>query len=154
GVAAIADVRAIPRSRHVPHFNSDALARDLPRLGIAYLPLPALGGRRHARKDSPNTGWRNAAFRGYADYMQTAEFGAGFDELERAAAERPTAVMCAEAVPWRCHRSLLADALLVRGWRVIDLIGPASVRPHELTKFARVEGGRITYPDPEAGLFP
>jgi uncharacterized protein (DUF488 family) len=146
GVRAVGDVRRFPGSRKYPHFNVDALARSLPAVGIRYVPLPALGGRRRAAADSPNTGWRNEGFRGYADHMQTAEFAAGLDELVAVAGELPTAIMCAEAVPWRCHRSLIADAMLVRGWDVLDLTGPRAAKPHRLTPFARVDGTRIVYP--------
>ena len=150
GVTAVADVRRFPKSRRHPHFNDQALATELPRRGIAYWPFTSLGGRRQPRPDSTNTAWRNDSFRGYADYMQTAEFKCALDELARQAETRPTAVMCAEAVPWRCHRSLIADALLVRGWRVLDILGPAKASAHELTRFARVDRLRIRYPAPES----
>jgi uncharacterized protein (DUF488 family) len=146
GVTLVADVRSVPRSRHAPQFAIDTLPASLAEHGIGYAHFKGLGGWRHARADSLNTGWRNASFRGYADYMQTPAFEAALGELIAAAAERPTALMCAEAVPWRCHRSLIADALVVRGIEVCDILGPGSVRPHELTKFAHVEGERITYP--------
>ena len=152
-VKAVADVRQFPRSRRHPHFNDDALGDSLPRNGIAYLPFKSLGGRRRARKDSPNTGWRNEAFRGYADFMQTSAFERALDELIEAAAKHPTTTMCAEAVPWRCHRSLISDALLVRGWQVLDIFDEKHVKPHELTKFARVQGTKIIYPAAEATLF-
>jgi uncharacterized protein (DUF488 family) len=148
GVHAIADVRLIPRSRRVPQFNDDALKTNLPKSGIEYLPMKALGGRRRAHKDSINTGWRNESFRGYADFTQTADFEAALDALIHVARDRPTAIMCAEAVPWRCHRSLIADAMLVRGWTVLDITGPGKPKRHALTPFAKVEGTRITYPDP------
>ncbi len=150
GVKVLVDVRTVPRSRRVPQFNADTLGRDLARAGIEYVPAPDLGGLRKTRADSVNRGWRNASFRGYADYMQTPAFQAALDELMRIAADKPTAIMCAEAVPWRCHRSLIGDALLVRGWRVIDLMTRTSAKPHKLTSFARVEGTRITYPSEEA----
>jgi uncharacterized protein (DUF488 family) len=146
GVTLVADVRSVPRSRHAPQFAIEVLPASLAEHGIGYAHFKGLGGWRHARADSPNTGWRNASFRGYADYMQTPAFEAALGELIAAASERPTALMCAEAVPWRCHRSLIADALVVRGIEVCDILGPGSVRPHELTKFAHVEGERITYP--------
>ena len=117
--------------------------------GIGYTHLPALGGFRHARPDSPNEGWRNASFRGFADYMLTPEFENGLAELVELAAAAPTAIMCAEAVPWRCHRSLVADALSVRGIRVEHILSATSVEIHALTPFAVVRGTRITYP-PEA----
>jgi uncharacterized protein (DUF488 family) len=150
GVAALADVRRFPKSRKYPHFNDDALARSLPGAGIRYAPVPALGGRRGTSAESVNTGWRNAGFRGYADYMQTSAFEKGLGELLTLAAEAPTAMICAEAVPWRCHRSLVGDAALVRGWQVLDIVGEAAPKPHKLTPFARVEGTRITYPAPAA----
>lgn len=145
-VKAVADVRRFPASRKYPHFNADALAMCLPEAHIRYVPLPSLGGRRKAHADSVNTGWRNEGFRGYADYMQTRPFEQGLHELTNLAAEAATAIMCAEAVPWRCHRSLIADAMLVRGWQVLDIVGPGKAAEHKLTPFARVEGLRITYP--------
>ena len=155
GVTAIADVRRYPKSRKHPHFNDDALAKSLPLQGIRYLPFPALGGRRRPLKDSPNTGWRSESFRGYADYMQTPVFRQAIDDLLRVAAQQPTAIMCAEAVPWRCHRSLISDALLARGCAVLDVMSATTVTPHHLTPFARVDGGKILYPKPthEVGLF-
>jgi uncharacterized protein (DUF488 family) len=154
-VKAIADVRQIPKSRRYPHFADTSLAIELPRQGLIYLPFRSLGGRRRARKGSPNTAWRNDSFRGYADYMQTETFQMALDELMEAASKQPTAIMCAEAVPWRCHRSLISDALLVRGWQVLDIIGAQDAKPHKLTDFARVEGISITYPqaDEQPGLF-
>jgi uncharacterized protein (DUF488 family) len=146
GVALVADVRSVPRSRHAPQYDTAVLPAELAEAGIGYAHLKSLGGWRHARKDSVNTGWRNASFRGYADYMQTPEFAAGLAELIALASEKPTAIMCAEAVPWRCHRSLIADALLVRGIEACEILGPGKARPHRLTPFAKVEGERITYP--------
>jgi uncharacterized protein (DUF488 family) len=145
-VAVLVDVRRFPRSRKFPHFNDDALAAELPPLGIRYLPMKALGGRRKASPDSVNTGWRTEGFRGYADYMQTQAFAAAVEELVAVASEAPTAIMCAEAVPWRCHRSLIADAMLARGWTVLDIMSETSAPPHKLTPFARVDGTRVTYP--------
>lgn len=152
GVKQLIDIRTIPKSRHNPQFNSEALASALPSEGIRYFRLKDLGGLRHARKDSVNLGWRNASFRGFADYMQTPEFAAGLDRAIELAQERPSALMCAEAVPWRCHRSLVADALLVRGARVLDITSKAEPKPHSLTPFARVRGMEITYPA-EPALF-
>lgn len=146
GVGTLADVRTIPRSRRVPQFNAETLGRDLRRWEIEYVPLPELGGLRKPRADSINLGWRNASFRGYADYMQTPEFEAGLERLIQIAQARPTAIMCAEAVPWRCHRSLIADAMLARGWCVSDIMGPHSAKPHRLTDFAKVEQTKVTYP--------
>jgi len=146
GVERLVDVRSIPKSRRVPHFNSDALATSLQKRGIDYLHLKSLGGLRHARKDSVNTGWRNASFRGYADYMATDEFHAGLERLLRLASEKRSAIMCAEAVPWRCHRSLIGDALLARGVHVEDILSATSSRAHELTSFAKIHGVEISYP--------
>jgi uncharacterized protein (DUF488 family) len=142
----LADVRTVPRSRHNPQFNRETLPGSLAAAGIDYLHMPALGGLRHPRKDSANTGWRNESFRGYADYMQTPEFAAAIGELSNAAAGRRTAVMCAEAVPWRCHRSMIADALVVRGVPVFHIMSDVRADPHKLTSFARLDGDRLTYP--------
>jgi uncharacterized protein (DUF488 family) len=149
GVTCLIDVRTIPRSGHNPQYNREALEKALHRAGIGYLHLAALGGLRKTRPDSPNAGWRNASFRGYADYMQTPEFEAGLSLLIRLAGRDRVAIMCAEAVPWRCHRSLIADALTVRGIPVAHILGAGRPRPHALTRFAKVRGERITYP-PEA----
>jgi uncharacterized protein (DUF488 family) len=146
GVERLVDVRSVPKSRRVPHFNSDALATSLGDKGVGYLHLKSLGGLRHAKKDSVNTGWRNASFRGYADYMRTDEFRAGLERLLQLASEKRTAIMCAEALPWRCHRSLIGDALFVRGVNVEDIMTATSTRPHEMTPFAKVEGLDVTYP--------
>lgn len=146
GIQRLVDVRTIPRSRHNPQFNQDQLPEPLQRAGIQYVHLPSLGGLRHARRDSINTAWRNTSFRGFADYMQTAEFDVALKELIRLAQSRRTAIMCAEAVPWRCHRSLIADALLIRGLQVEEIASAASTRPHTLTPWACVVGDRITYP--------
>jgi uncharacterized protein (DUF488 family) len=142
----LVDVRTIPRSRHNPQFAQDQLSASLNHAGIHYLHMPTLGGLRHTRRDSVNTAWRNASFRGYADYMQTPEFDDAIDELIRLARRRRTAIMCAEAVPWRCHRSLIADALLVRSLQVEEIASATSTRPHTLTPWARVNGQNITYP--------
>jgi uncharacterized protein (DUF488 family) len=152
GVDRLVDVRTIPKSRRVPQFNSEALATSLHEQGIDYVHLKSLGGLRHAKKDSVNTGWRNASFRGYADYMATDDFRAGLERLLPLASEKRTAIMCAEAVPWRCHRSLIGDALLVRGVKVEDILTTTSRREHELTSFAKVHGVEISYPaDEECG---
>ena len=147
GVQRLVDVRTIPRSRHNPQFNKEALGKALRNRRISYRHMKALGGLRRARPDSPNMGWRNASFRGFADYMQTPEFAEAIHALIKLAAEKPTAIMCAEAVPWRCHRSLIADALTVRGIAVRHIHSATNAKPHALTPMARVEGGRITYPD-------
>ena len=146
GVERLVDVRSIPKSRRVPQFNSDALAASLREQGIEYVHLKILGGLRHAKKDSVNLGWRNASFRGYADYMASAEFRDGLERLLQLARQKRTAIMCAEAVPWRCHRSLIGDALLVRGVHVEDIMSATSARPHEMTPFARFNGLDIVYP--------
>jgi len=145
-VQKLVDVRTVPRSRHVPQFNKDALPKPLRAAGIHYLHMPSLGGLRRPRPDSPNSGWRNAGFRGYADYMQTPEFEAALEELIRQARQQRIAIMCAEAVPWRCHRSLIADALSLRGIPVEHIMNAASARAHALTQFAKVDGFKITYP--------
>jgi uncharacterized protein (DUF488 family) len=146
GVGLLVDVRSFPRSRHVTHFNREVLEEALPAAGIDYLHLPELGGRRRPRKDSPNLAWRNEGFRGFADYMLTPEFEAGLARLLEFAAEQPTAIMCAEAVYKRCHRSLIADALTLRGHEVLHIADARRVEPHRLTAFARVEEGRLLYP--------
>jgi uncharacterized protein (DUF488 family) len=146
-IARVIDVRTVPRSRHNPQFNLDTLPATLEDVGIAYTHLPGLGGLRRARPDSPNAGWRNLSFRGYADYMQSEEFRENVERVIDLATPERCALMCAEAVPWRCHRSLVGDALLVRGVRVEDIVGPGSRRPHVLTRFAEVDGLRITYPE-------
>jgi 3-methyladenine DNA glycosylase/8-oxoguanine DNA glycosylase len=146
GVRVLADIRTMPRSWHNPQFNGDTLRAGLRRRGLLYAPVAALGGLRRARKDSPNTGWRNASFRGYADYMLTKDFESGLSELRELTAKGTVALMCAEAVPWRCHRSLVADVLTVRGAHVEHIIGTSHPSPHRLTPFARVSRGRVTYP--------
>ncbi|HKF75777.1 MAG TPA: DUF488 domain-containing protein [Candidatus Dormibacteraeota bacterium] len=145
-VTLLADVRTVPRSRRLPHFDLASLAVELPRRGVEYVHLPELGGLRRPRPDSPNQGWRNAGFRGYADHMDTPEFRAGLERLARLGRDRDVAFMCAEAVPWRCHRSLLADALVARGIPVRHIVGAGRSQAHALTPFAHVEGDRITYP--------
>jgi uncharacterized protein (DUF488 family) len=129
-----------------PQFNRDSLPDALRPEGIAYTHMPELGGLRHARKDSANTGWRNASFRGFADYMGTGEFESAIAKLLELAEREPLAIMCAEAVPWRCHRSLISDGLVARGVEVEHITGRGMAQPHSLTPFARVEGGRVTYP--------
>jgi uncharacterized protein (DUF488 family) len=152
GIERLIDVRTIPRSRHNPQFNHQELARSLHNRAISYRHLKSLGGLRHARKDSVNTGWHNSSFRGYADYMQTPEFEEGLAGLIALAREKVSAILCAEAVPWRCHRSLIADALVVRGIEVRHILGTGNARPHELTPFARVTGIAITYPADAAAV--
>jgi uncharacterized protein (DUF488 family) len=146
GVRRVIDVRTIPQSRHNPQFNRDQLSPALHSARIHYRHMPGLGGLRHARRDSANTGWRNLSFRGYADYMQTSAFQESLARCIDLAKREPVVLMCAEAVPWRCHRSLIADALLVRGVDVREITSRIRTRPHALTPWARVKGTRITYP--------
>lgn len=145
-VRRVIDIRSIPRSRHNPQFNRETLSKKLRAARIGYVHLRKLGGLRHARRDSPNLGWRNASFRGFADYMQTSEFDEGLQRLIKLAGQKRSAIMCAEAVPWRCHRSLIADALIVRGIKVNDIISKKRSQVHSLISFARVHGQNITYP--------
>jgi uncharacterized protein (DUF488 family) len=150
GIERVVDVRSIPKSRHNPQFNRETLSKKLRGARIGYVHLRRLGGLRHARRDSPNMGWRNASFRGFADYMQTPEFEEGLERLIQLAKQKKTAIMCAEAVPWRCHRSLIADALTVRGIRAAHIVSGKRVQVHALTPFARVRGDCITYPEAAA----
>ncbi len=145
GIRRILDVRRFPGSRRWPHFGAARLAQGLGAEGIDYVGLSELGGRREPREESPHTSWRVAAFRGYADFMDTPEFASGLAEVERLASEEVSSLMCAEALPWRCHRSLIADALVVRGWEVRDAISEGEARVHRLPEFARVEGARLVY---------
>jgi uncharacterized protein (DUF488 family) len=145
----VIDVRTAPRSRHNPQFNKETLPHALRAAGIAYEHMPGLGGLRHPRADSPNKGWHNASFRGYADYMQTDEFAESLSTLIDRARQNRVALMCAEAVPWRCHRSLIADAISVRGIAVEHIISGVRTQAHAITPWARVRGKRITYPGQE-----
>ncbi len=147
GVKRVIDVRTIPRSRHNPQFNREALGPSLRAAGIGYTHLKKLGGLRHAKPGSINRGWRNASFRGFADYMLTPDFESGLKRAMKLAKTKPCALMCAEAVPWRCHRSLIADALVVRGVPVEHIMSRSRAQPHKITPFARVRRTRITYPD-------
>jgi uncharacterized protein (DUF488 family) len=149
-VKRVIDVRSIPRSRRNPQFNQKTLRTKLRAARIGYVHLRKLGGLRHARRDSLNIGWRNTSFRGFADYMQTSEFDAGLQRLIKLAGQKRSALMCAEAVPWRCHRSLIADALTVRGIRVEDIMSRSCSQLHSLTSFARARGSHITYPADKA----
>ena len=158
GIERLVDVRRYPGSRRYPHFHSDALAKSLTEAGLAYQHMPNLGGRRTARTDSPNKGWKNTSFRGYADYMQTGEFQQAIEELVADATCSQTVIMCAEAVPWRCHRSLIADRLQTRGWKVVHIMGPGQAQTHRLTAFAVLQGNYLLYPAPAdtegaSGLF-
>lgn len=148
-IQRLVDVRTVPRSRHNPQFNIDTLPTALEAAGIAYTHMKGLGGLRPQRKDSINLGWHNASFRAYADYMQTGEFTDNLHQAIDMGSKERIALMCAEAVPWRCHRSLVADALLVRGIEVEEIVTPEKSEPHKLTPFAHVEGTRITYPSDE-----
>ncbi len=145
-VKMIVDVRTVPRSRHNPQFNLDTLPGILSGAGIGYEHMSGLGGLRHARSDSPNMGWRNSSFRGFADHMQTEGFERNLQKLIRLAQRKTICLMCVEAVPWRCHRSLIADALVVQGLLVEHIISKGEPQPHKLTPFARVDGTLITYP--------
>lgn len=146
GVEGLVDVRRFPGSRKHPQFGQEALASFLAASGIAYHHLPELGGRRHSGEPSLNDAWRNPSFRAYADYMQTAPFVDGLAHLLALAAEQTLTLMCSEAVPWRCHRSLIADALIVRGVTVRDIFSRTRATDHKLTPFAQVEGHHLTYP--------
>jgi uncharacterized protein (DUF488 family) len=148
GIRQLADVRAIPFSGRNPQFNQEALEASLRDTGIVYRHMANLGGRRKAHKVSGNSGWRNASFRAYADYMQTAPFREAVESLIDSAQQTPTVIMCAEAVPWRCHRSLIADALVAHGWTVLEIIGRDIPKPHQLPAWARIDNGRVTYPAP------
>jgi uncharacterized protein (DUF488 family) len=147
GIELVADIRTIPRSRRNPQYDQDALKRLLAKERGEYFHFADLGGLRHARKNSLNIGWKNASFRGYADYMQTPEFARAVEELIATASTKKTALLCAEAVPWRCHRSLVGDALLVRGVEVQDILTETHTQQHKLTPWARVQGLQITYPN-------
>jgi uncharacterized protein (DUF488 family) len=146
GVRRVVDVRTVPRSLHNPQFDKTSLPESLNKAGLAYVHMPGLGGLRRAKRYSINMGWRNASFRGYADYMQTPEFDKSLEELIRLANQERIALMCAEAVPWRCHRSLIADTLLVRGIRTEEIISRTRRQVHTLTPFAKVRHMKITYP--------
>ena len=147
GVTCLVDVRTVPRSRRNPQFNRDTLPEVLSSRGIRYVHIPGLGGLRRPRPDSPNAGWQNASFRGFADHMQTPEFATSLEALLELAAQERVAVMCAEAVPWRCHRSLIADALVVRGVQVEHILSETRLQAHVLTPWAQVAGVHIVYPE-------
>jgi uncharacterized protein (DUF488 family) len=146
GVETLADIRTVPRSRTNPQFNRDALPRTLAAAGLRYEHLPRLGGLRRPRPDSPNAAWRNKSFRGYADYMLTDDFAQGLEELRLLAEDGPVAIMCAEALRWRCHRSLVADALYARGVQVLHITSRTRAEPHKLTAFAELHGRQVHYP--------
>jgi uncharacterized protein (DUF488 family) len=148
-IETVVDVRSIPKSRHNPQFNKEELKKSLHEHEIDYMHLGLLGGLRHTTNASINTAWRNASFRGFADYMQNSEFAEGMEQLVGLAGEKRVAIMCSEAVPWRCHRSLIGDALLVRNYHVEDIMSGKTTKPHILTSWAKVKGMEITYPEPE-----
>jgi uncharacterized protein (DUF488 family) len=152
GITQLVDVRLFPGSRTNPQFGRDELQRSLHGAGISYIHEPRLGGRRRAAKDSKNSGWRNTSFRGYADHMATREFKAALDSLIALAGDKTTAIMCAEAVPWRCHRFLISDALTHAGWRVLHVTGTAAPSTHKFTPFLRVRGDELTYPPDQPQL--
>lgn len=152
GIEVLADVRTIPKSGHNPQYGQAALKASLKKHHIAYVHMKELGGLRHAQKESPNRGWRNASFRGYADYMQTEAFDEALRVLIAAGKKRRTAIMCAESVPWRCHRSLVADALTVHGVTVLHIMPDGKLSPHKMTAFAHIRGKEITYPPEQPGL--
>ena len=147
GIRIVADVRTVPRSRHVPQFNQESFKAALKAQGLGYYHFKQLGGLRKPSHDSTNLGWKNSSFRGFADYMQSQEFEAGIaDLIKLAESDGPVVIMCAEALPWRCHRSLIADALVARGLEVLQLDSRGHAKPHALTSFARVIDGKVTYP--------
>ena len=145
-IKEVVDVRSIPMSRYNPQFNSDTLKQSLRKSNIKYKLLKKLGGLRHTKKDSTNLGWRNTSFRGFADYMASSEFMEGLGMLTKIARIRNTAIMCAEAVPWRCHRSLIADALIKKGWLVRDIMSHTSATKHRMTPFLKIRKGQLVYP--------
>jgi uncharacterized protein (DUF488 family) len=145
-IECLVDVRTIPKSRFNPQYNAQALADALKKEGIDYIHLEKLGGLRHTTKGSVNTGWRNLSFRGFADYMQTPSFLKGIEELESSGLKYRCAIMCGEAVPWRCHRSLIADVLTIRKWQVLHITSAKSAKPHTLTSFLKLKKGQVFYP--------
>jgi len=149
GIKEVVDVRSIPKSRHNPQFSEETLLRSLQLAHICYRRVEKLGGLRHSKKDSINLGWHNVSFRGFADYMATPEFSEGLEALMKTASKRDTAIMCAEAVPWRCHRSLIADALIKKGWLVRDIMSRTSATKHRLTPFLKIKRGQLVYPEPK-----
>ncbi len=146
GITLLVDVRTVPRSRHNPQFNKETLPDTLKQYGVKYIHMPEIGGLRHPKYDSVNTAWKNSGFRGYADYMQTPEFNVHLLKIVALARENRLVLMCAEALPWRCHRNLLSDALVVHHIKVEHIITKDSVINHELNELAHIEGTKITYP--------
>jgi uncharacterized protein (DUF488 family) len=149
GVRRVADIRTVPRSRKNPQFNKETLPGELLKIQIKYIHMAGLGGLRHSQADSINTGWRNLSFRGFADYMQTPEYAQNLEELLRLAGQEKLTLMCAEAVPWRCHRSLIGDSLMLRGVQVEHILSATSHHPHKITSWAKVDSMNITYPPEE-----
>jgi uncharacterized protein (DUF488 family) len=149
GVEEVVDVRTIPKSHHNPQFNENTLKRSLKKKDIEYFHMVELGGLRHTNIKSKNLGWNNKSFRGFADYMGTPEFEHGLKNLEKIAKKKVTTIMCAEAVPWRCHRSLIADALTKRHWTAFDIMSLKTASKHRLTPFLKVRQGKMTYPKPK-----
>jgi uncharacterized protein (DUF488 family) len=148
-IKQVVDVRTIPRSCHNPQFNKEKLARSLRNTRIGYRHMKTLGGLRHAKADSQNLGWKNLSFRGFADYMATDAFAGAIEKLKDVASKKKTTIMCAEAVPWRCHRSLIADALIKEHWKVFDIMGLKTAKRHSSTSFLRMRRGKIGYPHVE-----
>jgi uncharacterized protein (DUF488 family) len=153
-ISLLVDVRTVPRSRYNPQFNTDMLTLSLREAGLQYRHFPELGGLRKPKKGSLNDGWRNASFRGYADYMQMEDFQRALEELMAYGTDMKTAIMCAEAVPWRCHRSLIADALVARGWEVRHILSQVKADQHRLTPFVVIDGNTLVYPQPADPLVP
>ena len=153
-IERVLDVRRFPASRKWPHFNAEALGRSLAAAGVDCVGMPDLGGRRKPRADSPHIAWRSDAFRGYADYMDTEEFARELSRAMSLARDKRSGLMCAEALPWRCHRSVLADAFLARGWEVFEILSEKEARPHGLPEFARREGERVIYDRPSQSDLP
>jgi uncharacterized protein (DUF488 family) len=147
GIQQVIDIRTIPKSRHNPQFNNESLPKSLKKAHIFYTHIKELGGLRHPQKDSINTGWKNLSFRGFADYMATSEFKVGLDYLKTNALSKKTVMMCAEAVPWRCHRSLIADALTKQKWQVFHIQSKKTALPHETTPFLKIRNGNLVYPN-------
>lgn len=145
-IKLLIDIRTIPKSRHCPQFNQEKLKKSLEKSGIKYRHMKELGGLRHTAKDSINTGWINASFRGYADYMQTPDFQKALEKLEKSAQKKRSVLMCAEGNPWRCHRSLVADALTIKKWKVFEIQSKKTAKRHKRTSFLRVKKGKLTYP--------
>lgn len=145
-IQRVVDIRTIPRSRHNPQFNKEILPKNLKKFHIGYIHIKGLGGLRHAKKDSVNMAWRNASFRGFADYMQTEDFAKNIERLIKIAKQKNIAIMCAESVPWRCHRSLIADALFVRGINSKHIMSRKTCKDHDITPWAKVKGHHVNYP--------